>query len=394
MFCYNTHMKYRAVATTVFGVESMLADELRHLNFENITKQDGRVFFDADEREIAVANICLRTAERVYIVIGECDAPDSEALYQGLKALPFSAYLRRDDAFPVDVNLVKTPHLTSKSVTQKTAKKAIVDSLRHIYRTEFFSEIGPVHHIYVHIIKGRATALLDTSGSGLNRRGYREYGNAAPLRETLAAALVFLSGWRSDTKLIDAFCGSGTILIEAALFALGIPPNRSRHFPFESWEEFRDVDMEDLRRMILGKPASELHLEGYDIDPAAIRQARVNAKKAGVEAHIHFQVRDVRHLSTSVKAGTLLSNLPYGERLLDRRAAAELNEVLGIVMNSRGLVKNGAFDQWRKCFYTAHEDFESDYGAKADRNRKLYNAGIKSYFYRYEPKHPKRGDGE
>lgn len=382
------------MASALFGVEGILAKELLHLGFSGIVKQDGRVFFDADLQGIAMANICLRTAERVYIVIGECSASDSDTLYRELCLLPFGKYIGKEDAFPVDVNLVKAQEgLTSKSVTQKTAKRAVVESLRPIYRREIFEEKGAVKHVYVNILKDSALVLLDTSGSGLNRRGYREYGNAAPLRETLAAALVLLSGWRTDTKLIDAFCGSGTILIEAALYALGLPPNRDRSFVFETWSDFASFfgapssapiseTIASLRDLRLKEPEPNLMIEGYDIDPKAIRQARSNAKKAGVGDCIHFQVRDVRDLGTSAKKGTLLSNLPYGERLLDREAASEVNRVLGRVVNDTA---RDTFRHWYKCFYTSHEDFQRDYGMTADKNRKLYNGGMKSYLYLYRP---------
>lgn len=387
LFCYNRLMNYRVMASTVFGLEAVLANELRDLGYTIVRKQDGRVYFDADEEGIAKANICLRTAERIYIVIGEFEISDSESLFRQIKSLPFYEYLSRDAAFPVDVNLVKTAEgLSSKSYTQKTIKKAVVESLRHYYRTEYFEEIGPTYHIYVSIIKNRASVMLDTSGSGLNRRGYREYAVVAPLRETLAAALVLLSGWRTDTKLIDAFCGSGTILIEAALWALGIPPNKNRHFAFEKWKRFCDVDMTALRNITTRIPQENLKIEGYDIDPVAIRQARINASKAGVSSHIHFQVRDVEELKTSVKKGTLISNLPYGERLLDQKRASELNQKIGRIMRgSEADVAEGDADfrGWYKCFLTSHEDFESEYGEKASKNRKLYNGGLKSYLYFY-----------
>lgn len=384
-------MMYRIMASTVFGLESVLESELNALGFDRITKQDGRVFFEADAEGIAKANLCLRTAERVYIVIGEFTATDSDSLFEKIKELPFYRYITKQGEFPVDVNLVKTSErFASKQVTQKTVKKAIVESMRHHYRTEYFEETGERYHIYVNMIKDRVIVLLDTSGAGLNRRGYREYGNAAPLRETLAAALVLLSGWRTRTKLIDAFCGSGTILIEAAMIALGIPPNRNREFPFERWAGFSDLDMQNLRRIRTREPESDLKLEGYDIDPAAIRQARINAGKAGVSEYIHFQCRSVTALRTATKNGTLISNLPYGERLLDRQKASELNTVLGKVMRGEYAAEEserhrGIFSGWYKCFFTAHEDFEADYGEKAHKNRKLYNGGIKSYLYLFPP---------
>lgn len=362
-----------------------MSGELNDLGFTVISKQDGRVFFETDEFGIAKANICLRTAERIYIVIGEFEVSDSESLFSQIKEMPFHRYIPKDAAFPVDVNLVRTPEsLSSKSYTQKTVKKAIVESLRHYYRTEYFEEIGEKYHIYVTIIKNNACVFIDTSGSGLNRRGYREYAGVAPLRETLAAALVLLSGWRTDTKLIDAFCGSGTILIEAALYALGIPANKDRAFAFENWKQFQALDLESLRTTVLKTPQVHLKIEGYDIDPQAIRQARNNAMKAGVSDYIHFQVRDVKELKTGVKKGTLISNLPYGERLFDKKKVSELNKALGEIM--RGGVSSRSstnFKGWYKCFLTSHENFESEYGEKANRNRKLYNGGIKSYLYFY-----------
>ncbi len=378
-------MKYKLMASTVFGVESIVANELRSLGFDVTRVLDGRVFFESDERGIAVSNICLRSAERIYIVVGEFDLESADELFEGLKKLPFGEYIEADSAFPVDVNLVKTvAGLTSESVTQKTAKRAIVDCLRHVYRKEEFTENGAKHHVYIHIIKNHVAALINTSGAGLNRRGYREYGAVAPLRETLAAALVQISGWRTSTKLVDMFCGSGTILIEAALWALGIPPNRDRNFPFENWQRFKGVDVGAIRKIRLVTEASEmLSIEGYDIDSAAIKQARINASKAGVAEHIHFQVRDMKDFSTSAKRGTFISNLPYGERISDREGVSEINRTLGALMQKYG--------GWYKFFLTAHDFFEEEYGRKADKNRKLYNAGIKTRLYSYYAEKNMRG---
>lgn len=385
-------MNYKVMASAVFGLESVLANELLDLGYMVSSKQDGRVFFEADEEGIARANICLRTAERIYIVIGEFEVSDSESLFFQIKKLPFYEYISKDSAFPVDVNLIRTPEgLSSKSYTQKTVKKAIAESLRHHYRTEYFEETGEKHHIYVTIIKNRALVLIDTSGSGLNRRGYREYAGVAPLRETLAAGLVLLSGWRTDTKLIDAFCGSGTILIEAALYALGIPVNRDRKFAFERWKKFTSVDIQALRDFKMRVPQENLKIEGYDIDSEVIKQARNNAMKAGVSEYIHFQVRDVSELKTSTKKGTLISNLPYGERMFDREKVSELNAKLGKIMRGddqkieANSTKDTAsvFRSWYKCFLTSHDNFEQEYGEKAHKNRKLYNGGLKSYLYFY-----------
>lgn len=370
-------MNYKMMASTVFGVEAVVAKELQSLGFTVLNTLDGRVFYEADERGIALSNICLRSAERIYIVVGEFEAGGSDQLYDGLKGLPFGDYIEKNAAFPVDVNLVKNSgELVSKSVTQKTAKRAVVDCLRHVHRTESFSEDGAKYHIYVNIIKDKAAALIDTSGGGLNRRGYREYAGIAPLRETLAAAIVQLSGWRTDTKLIDMFCGSGTILIEAALLALGIPPNRERHFPFEDWRMFSGVGISEIREMRTNTAGAErLSIEGYDVDPAVVRQARINASKAGVSEHIHLQVRDMKDFSTYARRGTFISNLPYGERLSDREAVSELNRNLGKLM--RG------YEGWYKFFLTSHDFFEDEYGQKADKNRKLYNGGIKTRLYSY-----------
>lgn len=373
-------MNYRAMASCVFGLEALVSRELRDLGLEVGDVKDGRVFFEADEEGIALSNIWLRTAERVYIVLDEFEAEDSEELYQNVRAMPWGDYIERDSAFPVDVNLIKTSsNLASKSVTQKTVKRAIVDCLRPIYRTEFFEETGAERHILVHILKSRALVLLDTSGAGLNRRGYREYGNKAPLRETLAAALVMLSRWKGDVKLVDPFCGSGTILIEAALYALGRAPNVDREFPFEKWKAFRGVDRRALAEFEFSGRLRGLcegsSIEGYDIDASAIKQARINAKKAGVADFIHLQTRPVEEFSSSAQKGTIISNLPYGERLSSDSEVSKLNRRLGEIMSGYPL--------WKKYFLTAHEGFEDEYGKKADKNRKLYNGGIKSYLYMY-----------
>lgn len=372
-------MKYRVLATTIFGLEAVCAEELRELGFSNVEVHDGRVIFGADESGIALANMCLRTAERIYILLGEFEAKDFDALFDGVRRMPFEMFLKKDSSFPVFSNSVRSK-LTSVPAIQRTAKKAVVEKMRHLYRTEVLPETGAEYPIFVNLLKDKASVLLDTSGSGLHRRGYREYGNLAPLKETLAAALVRLSKWRPDSKLVDPFCGSGTILVEAVHMALNIPANAGRHFPFEKWERFLPKMVKEVRHSLIDKKKfdTELLVEGYDIDPMSIKQARINAEKAGIAEHIHFQVRDIQNFSSHLKKGTIISNLPYGERMEDAQRASQIYKVLGKVMEQ--------YPGWYKFFLTSHENFENDFGTKADKNRKLYNAKLKAYLYQYRGK--------
>lgn len=379
-------MKYEMVATTIFGLEAICADELRQLGFDNIEVQNGRVLFVCDAAGIAKSNLWLRTAERVYILAGEFEANDFDQLYDGIRELPLEWYLSKDSAFPVYAGSVKSK-LTSLPAIQRVVKKAIVDNIRTAFKAEYFKEDGPVHAFNLNIINNRASLLIDTSGAGLHKRGYRQYGNVAPLKETLSAGLLSIARWRPEIPLIDPFCGSGTILIEAAMKRFNMPPGLNRNFSFENWAELGDTGIKKMKSEALDAARDRMEkdrdfrIEGYDIDPASIKQARLNAGKAGLSG-IHLQVRDIKDFATSDRFGSIISNLPYGERLEDAKSAYKIYETLGGVMQG--------YPYWSKYFFTSHDGFEKGYGEKATKNRKLYNARIRAYFYQYYAQRPNK----
>lgn len=367
---------YRMIATAAFGIESVVADEVRALGFENVVVENGKVEFDADERGICMANLWLRCADRVFIKISEFKATSFEELFQGVKKINWEQYIPEDGEFPVNAKSVKSK-LFSLSDIQAISKKAAVDRLRRAYRIDWFKETGAKVPILVAILKDVVTVMVDTSGEGLHRRGYREYGNEAPLRETMAAALVKLSRWNPKIPLVDPMCGSGTILIEAAMIGRNIAPGLNRKFACEQWplipaEVFKQVRTEAYNAM---NHDVELSLQGYDCDPRSIKQAKINSDLAGLEEDIHFQVRDINEFSTKVKYGYIITNPPYGERLGDEEEVAALYKLMG-----EKLLPN---DTWSFNVITAHEGFERAFGKKATKNRKLFNGKLKCYYYQY-----------
>jgi putative N6-adenine-specific DNA methylase len=376
--------KFRLQATAAFGIESIVADEIKALGFDQVLVENGRVEYDSDLAGIVRSNLWLRSADRVFIKLAEFRADTFEALFQGVRQIDWAAYIPQDGTFPVNAKSVKST-LFSLSDIQSISKKAVVEKLKETYKLDWFNETGPRYSILISILKDNVIVLLDTSGEGLHKRGYREKGNEAPLKETLAAALVRIARWRSFIPLIDPLCGSGTLLIEAALIGLNQAPGLNRKFDSENWDwmpaSVWDFERNTARNSI-NKDAN-FKLEGYDIDPRSIRIARENAEKAGVSEYIHFQTRDVAELSSKDKYGYILTNPPYGERLSDLRQVEKLYGIMGD--------RFGRLDTWSWYIITAHEGFEAAFGKKATKNRKLYNGRIKCYFYQYfGPKPPKR----
>lgn len=376
--------KFRLQATAAFGIESIVADEIKALGFDQVLVENGRVEYDSDLAGIVRSNLWLRSADRVFIKLAEFRADTFEALFQGVRQIDWAAYIPQDGTFPVNAKSVKST-LFSLSDIQSISKKAVVEKLKETYKLDWFNETGPRYSILISILKDNVIVLLDTSGEGLHKRGYREKGNEAPLKETLAAALVRIARWRSFIPLIDPLCGSGTLLIEAALIGLNQAPGLNRKFDSENWDwmpaSVWDFERNTARNSI--KKDANFKLEGYDIDPRSIRIARENAEKAGVSEYIHFQTRDVAELSSKDKYGYILTNPPYGERLSDLRQVEKLYGIMGD--------RFGRLDTWSWYIITAHEGFEAAFGKKATKNRKLYNGRIKCYFYQYfGPKPPKR----
>ncbi|MBJ2357416.1 class I SAM-dependent RNA methyltransferase, partial [Sphaerochaeta sp. S2] len=309
-------MKFNLIATATFGIEAIVGQELKDLGYKDVVVENGRVLFKGDERDVCIANMHLRTADRVFIQIAEFKATSFEMLFDQVNEIPWENYLPANAEFPVNAKSVKSK-LFSLSDIQSISKKAIVKRLGKLYNKEWLPEDGPKYPILVSILKDTVTVSIDTSGIGLHKRGYRAQGNKAPLKETLAAALVLISKWQSKIPFIDPLCGSGTIAIEAALIGRKIAPGLSRSFAFEAWPIIPDDVYKAVKKEAYEQIdyETELHIEAYDIDPYSIKIARANAELASVEEDIHFQVRDVKDLSSSKKYGYIITNPPYGERL-------------------------------------------------------------------------------
>lgn len=372
-------MIFNLIATTIFGLESICASELKSLGFEGIIIENGRVRFRGDFRDLAMANLSLRTAERVYILVGEFHAQDTfsfDDYHDAIRAMPWEIFLHQQSAFPVYAASVKSG-LSSVPALQSVAKAAIVKRIRKVFKREYFDENEERVKIHIHVIKNHYMALIDTSGVGLHKRGYRAHGNRASISETLAAGLIQLTKWHPDIMLIDPMCGSGTILIEAAMMKANIAPGLRRSFDYEHWQKGDMVACKEARQEVKERyrVQGSGKIEGYDLHKGSIKQALINAEKAGVGSLIHFQVRDVANFSTKLKKGTILSNPPYGVRMQDQDEAAGLYQIMGKQFE--------AYPYWSKYFITAHPAFEKAYGTKATKNRKLYNGNMKAYFYMY-----------
>ncbi|MBE6063642.1 MAG: class I SAM-dependent RNA methyltransferase [Clostridium butyricum] len=366
---------YDLIATSTFGIESITAKELKALGYENLKIENGKVTFEGDEMDIAIANVHLRTADRVLIKMAEFEARSFEELFQGTKNIEWSRLIPIDGVMHVTGKSIKST-LHSVPDCQSIVKRAIVKSMSESYGIERFSETGPVYKIEVAILKDVVTLTVDTTGAGLHKRGYREIAGIAPLKETLAASMLLISRWKDDCELIDPFCGSGTILIEAAMIALNIAPGVNRDFVCETWPSMPKHIFEDVRE---GARNSEKHKDlkiiGYDIDYKTLKVAMENAKKAGVDNYIQFQKRDFMEFSTSRKHGFIVSNPPYGERIGEGKQLIELYKHMGRVKKK--------LDTWDFNLLTSFEPFEKTFGMKSTKNRKLYNGKIKCYYYQY-----------
>lgn len=370
-------MDYQLIATATFGLEALVAKELKALGYEDLETENGRVKFQGDEMDIAIANTYLRCADRVLINLGEFEARTFEELFQGVRALPWGELMPVDAFMHVNGKSVKS-QLHSVPDCQSITKKAIVEAMARTYPGREFKEDGPHYKIEVALLKDHVTMTIDTSGAGLHKRGYRKDSGAAPLKETLAAALVMLSGWKGDRPLYDPFCGSGTILIEAAMLARGMAPGLERTFACEAWPQFLEDDVfSQVRegvRMNVNKNL-KLEIKGYDKDSWVLNTARANARKAGVFRDIQFQERDARSFTESQAEAVIITNPPYGERLDEEQIARDLAKVLGAIYRSYPNLDIHAF--------TSLKDFDRYFGRKPDKNRKLYNGRLLCYLYQY-----------
>lgn len=369
-----------------FGLEAVLKREIYDLGYEITKVEDGRVTFEGDEEAICRANIFLRTAERVMIQIGRFKATTFEELFQGIKNLPWEEYIPEDGKFWVKKASSINSKLFSPSDIQSIAKKAMVERMKQKYHKEWFKEDGAAYPVRIFLLKDEVTVALDTSGDSLHKRGYRTMTSKAPLTETLAASLILLTPWRKDRILVDPFCGSGTFPIEAAMIAANIAPGMNRDFTAEEWTNLIDRKLwyecvKEAEDMI--DTTVKVDIQGYDIDGDVIKAARENAKRAGVEHMIHFQQRAVADLSHPKKYGFIITNPPYGERLEDKADLPELYTQIGQAYQR--------LDSWSMFLITSYTETEKYIGRKADKNRKIYNGMLKTYFYQFlGPKPPKK----
>lgn len=377
---------FEILAPCHFGLEAVLKREICDLGYEITKVEDGRVYFKGDAEAICRANIFLRTAERVLIVVGQFHAATFDELFDGIRALPWEDYIPEDGEFWVKKASSINSKLFSTSDIQSVAKKAMVERMKGKYKKEWFAEDGAPYPVRISILRDEATAALDTSGDSLHKRGYRTMAGIAPLSETLAAALLMLTPWRRDRILVDPMCGSGTFLIEAAMMAANIAPGEKRRFTAERWTNFIGHELWEACRnkARAGVDASvETDIQGYDIDGEVVKVARENARRAGVGEMIHFQQRGIDELHHPKKYGFLILNPPYGERMEEKAKLPELYKQIGQSF--------GRLDAWSMFVITSYEDAEKYIGRKADKNRKIYNGMIKTYFYQFlGPKPPKK----
>ncbi len=377
--------KIELVAPCHFGLEAVLKKEILDLGYEIVRVEDGRVTFAGDEDAICRANIFLRTAERILLKVGQLHAVTFDELFEGIKALPWENYIPSDGKFWVAKASSVKSKLFSPSDIQSIVKKAIVERLKGVYSLQWFPETGAEYPIRISFMKDEAVVCLDTTGLSLHKRGYRTMVSKAPIKETLAAALLMLTPWHKDRILVDPFCGSGTFPIEAAMMAANIAPGMNRSFTAEKWTNFVGRKywygaIDEANDLV--DDQIETDIQGYDIDGDIIKAARQNAGEAGVDHLIHFQQRPLSELSHPKKYGFIVSNPPYGERLEEKSHLPALYTEIGDRFRE--------LDSWSMYLITSYEDAEKYIGKKADKNRKIYNGMLKTYYYQFlGPKPPK-----
>ena len=378
---------FELIAPCHFGMEAVLKREITDLGYDVTEVADGRVTFFGDEEALCRTNVFLRTAERILIKVGSFPAGTFEELFQGTKSLPWEEYIPVDGRFWVAKAASVKSKLFSPSDIQSIMKKAMVERLKDKYGISWFKEDGESYPVRAFLMKDQVTVGLDTTGESLHKRGYRKLTAKAPIAENLAAALILLTPWNKDRILVDPFCGSGTFPIEAAMMAAGIAPGTDRSFTAQRWEHivgrktwYDTVD--EAREQV--DFSVDTDIQGYDIDDAMVSIARENAKLAGVDKLIHFQRRGIDQLSHPKKYGFLITNPPYGERLQEKKEMPALYRTIG--------ERYRALDSWSMYLITAYENAEQDIGRKADKNRKIYNGMMKTYYYQFlGPKPPRAG---
>ena len=369
---------FECIAPCHFGLEAVLKREIIELGYEITSVEDGRVTFIGDAEAVCRANVFLRTAERILIKVGQFHAETFDELFEGTKALPWEEYLPQNAKFWVAKAASVKSKLFSPSDIQSIMKKAMVERMRKVYRVNWFPEDGDAFPIRVFLHKDEVTVSLDTTGESLHKRGYRKLTAKAPIAENLAAALIMLTPWNKTRILVDPFCGSGTIPIEAAMMAANMAPGMNRSFLAESWTHIISrkewyACMDEAAELVDFSQMPDI--QGYDIDDEMVRIARENAKLAGVEQYIHFQRRGIEALSHPKKYGFIITNPPYGERREDKNTIASIYRTLG--------ERYRQLDSWSLYMITSYEDAQQMIGRKADKNRKIYNGMLKTYYYQF-----------
>ena len=369
---------FECIAPCHFGLEAVLKREIIELGYEITSVEDGRVTFIGDAEAVCRANVFLRTAERILIKVGQFHAETFDELFEGTKARPWEEYLPQNAKFWVAKAASVKSKLFSPSDIQSIMKKAMVERMRKVYRVNWFPEDGDAFPIRVFLHKDEVTVSLDTTGESLHKRGYRKLTAKAPIAENLAAALIMLTPWNKTRILVDPFCGSGTIPIEAAMMAANMAPGMNRSFLAESWTHIISrkewyACMDEAAELVDFSQMPDI--QGYDIDDEMVRIARENAKLAGVEQYIHFQRRGIEALSHPKKYGFIITNPPYGERLEDKNTIASIYRTLG--------ERYRQLDSWSLYMITSYEDAQQMIGRKADKNRKIYNGMLKTYYYQF-----------
>lgn len=375
--------QYTFSVPTVFGLEGLCADELRRLELGNVRAENGRVLFEAGPEGLARANLNLRTGERVLLRVGRFPAETFDELFEGTRALPWERFIPRDGAFPVK-GFCLDSKLFAMSACQSIIKKAVAKRLGEHYSLEMLPETGETYQLQFSVMKDVAELYLDTTGPGLHKRGYRAVGVVAPLRETLAAAMVMLSRYRGRDSFCDPFCGSGTIAIEAALIAKNQAPGLDRHFSAQKWGFLsKDIWLDEADRAMSAEYQGEYDIWGGDVDPQAVSIARHNAQLAGVEGLVRFEVADALTFHRDAPSGRVVTNPPYGERIMDKGEAEDL--YVGFGKAWRGMPKG-----WSLYLLSSHTEFERTFGAQADKKRKLYNGMLKCDLFQYLGKRGER----
>ena len=378
------------IAPCHFGMEAVLKREILDLGYDVSKVEDGKITFIGDMEAVCYANVFLRSAERILIKVGTVHAETFDELFEGTKALPWEQYIPENGRFWVAKATSIKSKLFSPSDIQSIMKKAMVERLKSVYHKEWFTEDGPSYPIRVAFMKDEAVIGLDTSGESLHKRGYRRLTSKAPITETLASALILFTPWKKDRILVDPFCGSGTFPIEAAMIAANIAPGMSRSFLAEQWSNLVSKKswynaMDEAQELVDDK--IETDIQGYDIDPNVVKAARENARLAGVDHLIHFQQRPVSALNHPKKYGFVITNPPYGERIEEKANLPQLYREIGEAFQR--------LDCWSEYVITAYEDAEKYIGKKADKNRKIYNGMMKTYFYQFlGPRPPRQKEGK